>query len=276
MWRRSLHAQRSCCHPRAVDGARYAYHEHVGPDLVASAQKMTLGINPAPPFLRLFQCIIQRVNSRGEGMIRVERLLFAASVTLVASTAHAQSSTTETAPTPAPMSILAARRTPARRSTPSTPRGTDCRSGRDETSRTAVSAFATSVLRNSLIEGLTDPGTLASRVEAANAANDDKAISAIWVRYVQSLKAPVRGMNYGDQALALKAPPRPPFWGSLRAVPRRPCPANVGREPLLLGTARSRRGKVPQLTPTSGQHWTGCGPYRLKAAPSSSMWPMPS
>ena len=152
-------------------------------------------------------------------MIRVERLLFAASVTLVASTAHAQSSTTETAPTPAPMSILAARPD----SSPEVDAFYAARNGlpiwtKDETSRTAVSAFA-SVLRNSLIEGLTDPGTLASRVEAASAANDDKAISAIWVRYVQALKAPVRGMNYGDQALALKAPTAAAILGQASGAP---------------------------------------------------------
>ncbi len=76
---------------------------------------------------------------------------------------------------------------------------------KDESSRPAIAAFAT-MLRNSLIEGLPDAGNLASRVEAASATNDDKAISAIWVRYVQALKAPVRGMHYGDQNLALKTP----------------------------------------------------------------------
>ena len=47
---------------------------------------------------------------------------------------------------------------------------------------------------------LTRPA-LAARVEAAIAANDDKTISAAWVRYVQALKAPVAGVSYGDPPL---------------------------------------------------------------------------
>lgn len=152
-------------------------------------------------------------------MIRLERLLFAATATLIGSGAHAQSSTTDATATPAPMSILAARPD----ASPEVDSFYAARNGapiwtKDETSRAAVAAFA-NVLRNSLLEGLSDTGTLASRIEAASAANDDKAISAIWVRYVQALKAPVRGMHYGDQALALKAPSATAILGQAAVAP---------------------------------------------------------
>src|SRR5215213_9950777 len=74
---------------------------------------------------------------------------------------------------------------------------------KDEGGRAAVALFA-GALREALLDGLPDAADLAGRVDAAAAANDDKAISAAWVRYVQALRAPVRGMNYGDPALAPK------------------------------------------------------------------------
>ena len=77
---------------------------------------------------------------------------------------------------------------------------------KDDAGRAAASTFA-GVLRNAAIDGLSDGPALATQVEAAIAANDDKAISAIWVRYVEALRAPVEGISYGDPDLALKAGP---------------------------------------------------------------------
>ena len=138
-------------------------------------------------------------------MIRVG-LLLAATLGTFASSVQAQTATAEVAATPAPMPILAARTD----ASAEVDAYYAARSGapiwlKDESSRLAITAFA-GALRNSIIEALPDGSGLASRVETAAAANDDKAISAIWVRYVQSLKAPVRGMNYGDPSLALKVP----------------------------------------------------------------------
>jgi murein L,D-transpeptidase YcbB/YkuD len=76
---------------------------------------------------------------------------------------------------------------------------------KDDAGRAAAQAFAT-VLRGAAIDGVTDGPDLAARVDAAIAANDDKAISAAWVRYVLALKRPVDGVDYGDPAVALKAP----------------------------------------------------------------------
>ena len=76
---------------------------------------------------------------------------------------------------------------------------------RDDAGRAAVQAFA-AILRNAALDGLPDGPELAAKVEAAVLANDDKAISAAWVRYVQTLKGPVQGVSYGDPDLALKAP----------------------------------------------------------------------
>lgn len=76
---------------------------------------------------------------------------------------------------------------------------------KDETGRAAANALAT-ILRNGQLDGLSDGPALAAQVEAAIAANDDKAISAIWVRFVQALQGPVSGVSYGDPYLALTAP----------------------------------------------------------------------
>ncbi|MFL6830494.1 MAG: L,D-transpeptidase family protein [Sphingomicrobium sp.] len=54
-----------------------------------------------------------------------------------------------------------------------------------------------------------DADLLAASVEDAlsrGQATDDKIISAAWVRFVRALKAPVRGISYGDPALALHQP----------------------------------------------------------------------
>ncbi len=76
---------------------------------------------------------------------------------------------------------------------------------KDDARRAAAQAMA-GLLRNSAIDGLSDGPQRAARVEAAIAANDDKAVSAEWVAYVQALTGPVQGISYGDPALQLKAP----------------------------------------------------------------------
>lgn len=67
------------------------------------------------------------------------------------------------------------------------------------------------MLRRAPFDGLAEGPELATKVEAALAAGttaDDQIISDAWVRYVQALKAPVKGVSYADPALAL-APPSP-------------------------------------------------------------------
>src|SRR5690349_758788 len=76
---------------------------------------------------------------------------------------------------------------------------------KDDASRAAAHAIA-DILRNGALDGLSDGPELAGKVEAAIAANDDKAISAAWVRYVQALDAPVDGVSFGDPSLEPKAP----------------------------------------------------------------------
>ena len=76
---------------------------------------------------------------------------------------------------------------------------------KDDAGRAGAQALA-AVLRNDAIDGLQDGPERAARVEAAIAANDDKAVSAEWVAYVQALKAPVKGVSYGDAALQLQPP----------------------------------------------------------------------
>jgi murein L,D-transpeptidase YcbB/YkuD len=76
---------------------------------------------------------------------------------------------------------------------------------RDDTSRAAAHSIA-EILRNAAFDGLSDGPELAGKVEAAIAANDDKTISAAWVRYVQALKGPVDGVSFGDPALEPKVP----------------------------------------------------------------------
>ncbi|MGN6058470.1 MAG: L,D-transpeptidase family protein [Sphingomicrobium sp.] len=76
---------------------------------------------------------------------------------------------------------------------------------KDDGSRAAAQAF-TEILRNAALDGLADGPELAAKVEAAITANDDKTISAAWVRYVQALKGPVEGVSFGDPALEPKVP----------------------------------------------------------------------
>jgi L,D-transpeptidase YcbB len=76
---------------------------------------------------------------------------------------------------------------------------------KDEAGRAAATAFA-AILRNAQLDGVSNGPELAAKVEAAAAANDDKAISAAWVRFVTALQGPVSGVSYGDPNLALTAP----------------------------------------------------------------------
>ncbi len=76
---------------------------------------------------------------------------------------------------------------------------------KDDAGRAGAHAFA-DVLRNAAFDGLADGPELAIKVEAAIAANDDKTVSAAWVRYVQALRGPVQGVSFGDPALEPKAP----------------------------------------------------------------------
>jgi murein L,D-transpeptidase YcbB/YkuD len=76
---------------------------------------------------------------------------------------------------------------------------------KDESTRSAATAFV-ALLRNADLDVFADGPQLAGTVEAAIAANNDKTISAAWVRFVQALKAPVKGVSFGDPALQLETP----------------------------------------------------------------------
>lgn len=76
---------------------------------------------------------------------------------------------------------------------------------KDDAGRAGAHAFV-DVLRNAAFDGLADGPELAAKVEAAIAANDDKTVSAAWVRYVQALRGPVQGVSFGDPALEPKVP----------------------------------------------------------------------
>jgi len=70
------------------------------------------------------------------------------------------------------------------------------------------------ILRRAPLDGLANGPELARQVEAAldrsasldSPVADDRLISAAWVQYVQALKAPVRGIAYGDPALVPLVP----------------------------------------------------------------------
>lgn len=84
----------------------------------------------------------------------------------------------------------------------------------------AAAAKLPALLRGAPVDGLMDGPVLAANVEAALSRGqpaDDKVISAAWVRFVQALKAPVKGIGYGDPALAL----RPPSVDTILADARR-------------------------------------------------------
>jgi hypothetical protein len=79
---------------------------------------------------------------------------------------------------------------------------------RDGDSRDAAGKLV-GFLRNAELDGLLNGPELAANVQSAIARglpDDDKTISVAWVRYVRALKAPVRGIGYGDPALTIKTP----------------------------------------------------------------------
>lgn len=89
--------------------------------------------------------------------------------------------------------------------------------------RNAASAKAAKLLARILeraqLDGLADGSDLAQLARAAidrsnarqgDSLAEDKLLSALWVRYVRALKAPIPGMTYGDPLLAPRAPP--PEW----------------------------------------------------------------
>ena len=79
---------------------------------------------------------------------------------------------------------------------------------KDDASRTAARDFI-AILRDAAADGISDGAALAQQIEAAYArgqADDDRIISAAWVRFVQTLKSPVPGVDYGDPALRPTTP----------------------------------------------------------------------
>lgn len=92
---------------------------------------------------------------------------------------------------------------------------------RDADSR-AAAAKLPEILRRATLDGLAAGPVLAASVEAALAngqPTDDKIISAAWVRFVQQLKAPVTGVDYGDPALALHPPAADLILAQARLAP---------------------------------------------------------
>ena len=136
-------------------------------------------------------------------MIRPKHLIVAASFGALSVMANAQTAPAQPTVAPAPMSILAPRGDAGSEvETFYAARNNALIWLKDDSTRTAAVAFA-DILRKS--NTLDDARDLASRIDSAITANDDKAISSAWVRYVQALRAPVRGMNYGDLALTPKS-----------------------------------------------------------------------
>ena len=89
---------------------------------------------------------------------------------------------------------------------------------RDADSR-AAAAKLPALLRNAPVDGLAEGPVLAASVEAAisrGQTQDERIISAAWVKYVRALKAPVAGVSYGDPALAFKAPSAESILGDAR------------------------------------------------------------
>jgi murein L,D-transpeptidase YcbB/YkuD len=78
------------------------------------------------------------------------------------------------------------------------------------------------LLRRSEIDVLKQAAAMAPSVETALARgqpDDDRIISAAWVRYVQALKAPVPGVHFGDPALAVHAPSADTILADARRAP---------------------------------------------------------
>src|SRR6476661_7990952 len=79
---------------------------------------------------------------------------------------------------------------------------------RDADRRAAASKLV-DILKRAPVDGLVEGPQLASSVQTALAAGtpaDDQLISTAWVRYVQALRRPVAGVDYGDPKLQLAAP----------------------------------------------------------------------
>ena len=79
---------------------------------------------------------------------------------------------------------------------------------KDDASRTATRDFI-AILRNAAADGIADGAALAQQIETAYArgqADDDRIISRAWVRFVQTLKGPVSGVDYGDSTLRPTTP----------------------------------------------------------------------
>lgn len=78
----------------------------------------------------------------------------------------------------------------------------------------AAATKLVALLKDSRMDGFDQGPQLATSVAAAltrGSAGDDAIISAAWVRYVQALKAPVKGVTFGDPALQ----PKPPTAGTI-------------------------------------------------------------
>ena len=86
----------------------------------------------------------------------------------------------------------------------------------DGNRESAAAAQLVSILRRAPIDGLSSGPHLAAQIEQAIAgarqgdpraiANAERMMSAAWVVYVQALRAPTRGMIYGDPAMPASAP----------------------------------------------------------------------
>lgn len=79
---------------------------------------------------------------------------------------------------------------------------------RDSDSRAAAAKLVT-ILKRAPIDGLAEGPALASSVETALASGtpaDDQIVSTAWVRYVQALKRPASGVDFGDSTLQLQPP----------------------------------------------------------------------
>jgi murein L,D-transpeptidase YcbB/YkuD len=78
----------------------------------------------------------------------------------------------------------------------------------NESGRQAAARVA-QILDRASIDGLSEGPALAARVRAALAGgtlDDDAAISLAWMKYVRALKAPVKGVDYGDKGLIMTPP----------------------------------------------------------------------
>jgi murein L,D-transpeptidase YcbB/YkuD len=93
---------------------------------------------------------------------------------------------------------------------------------RDADSRAAAGRLV-DILKRAPVDGFADGPSQAAQVEAALAgpsgAGADQQISRAWVRYVQTLKAPVNGISFGDPALQLRTPNASAILAEAAAAP---------------------------------------------------------